>query len=214
MRGTHLENPVGPDLRAGRLAIDPYRGEFDAATTRLPDDPPPEETQDAEGGVVRRRSTLKEFAPTILRPSVRGSSMSSWRRCRRMTDGPSALRQWSRLGAVAVVCLLLTAGCSGGEKGDSRNTPPPGKAGSPPPEGAESAVPAAPAPEPIRREFVILRELVRQHDKQTEEGNGQRVEAIGRNLRERLATEPDENLTDAEQSILEDARRILSEMAE
>ena len=129
-----------------------------------------------------------------------------------MADGPSALRRGMSAavcGAVAVVSLLLSAGCSGGEKGDSRNTPPPDKVGSPLSEGVESAVTAAPAPEPIRREFVILRELVRQRAKQSEEGNGQRVEAIGRNLRERLAAIPDEGQIPVERDILREARALV-----
>ena len=53
---------------------------YDNSMTRLPDAPSPEEAQDAGARSVRGGATLNEVAPTILRPSVRGSSMSSQRR--------------------------------------------------------------------------------------------------------------------------------------
>jgi hypothetical protein len=63
----------------------------------------------------------------------------------------------------------------------------------------------------VRREFVILRELAKQHGIQGEAGNAARVEAVERHLRERLAAVPDEGRNEEEREILERARRVMGE---
>ena len=202
-------NPVGSDRRAG-----PCRGVFDAATTRLPDNPPPEEAHDAGGGVMRGGATLNEVAPTILWPSVRGSSMSSRRRCRRMADGPSALRHWMTAAVCGMVlCLLLSTGCSGRQEADaaarSESSPHPSQASNeeqaPETSRTSRETFSAPPHAPMRREFVILRELLKQHAKQTEVGNAERLAIVDRNLRERLVALPDEGQTEDEREVLREA---------
>lgn len=115
------------------------------------------------------------------------------------------------LGFVAL-CVLLLAGCSGGREDDRGKGVPPVQQQNV--QDARSPSSGQPDSASIRREFLILRELVKQHAKQTEVGNAERLSNVHHHLRERLATAPDENLTDAEKAILEDARRILSEMKE
>ena len=117
------------------------------------------------------------------------------------------------LGCLAL-CALLLAGCSGGqeEEGDGGTGVPPVQREN----GQDARFPKSGQPDsvPMRREFVILRELVKQHTKQTEVGNPERLSNVDRHLRERLATAPNENLTDAEKAILEDARKLFPEASE
>lgn len=60
----------------------------------------------------------------------------------------------------------------------------------------------------MRREFVILRELLKQHAKQTEAGNAERLAIVDRNLRERLAALQDEGLTEDERKVVRKARGL------
>ena len=69
--------------------------------------------------------------------------------------------------------------------------------------------PPAP-PGEVRREFVILRELVKQHALQSEAGNEARLETVERHLRERLAGLPDEGLNEEEREILSQAQELVS----
>ena len=63
----------------------------------------------------------------------------------------------------------------------------------------------------LRKDFIILRELVKQHTLQTEAGNEARVEAVDRHLKTRLSTLPDSGQTPAEQEILAHARALVGE---
>lgn len=60
----------------------------------------------------------------------------------------------------------------------------------------------------VRKEFVILQELVKQHGLQREAGNEVRVETIKRHLREWLEKIPDNGTNEAERGILEQARAL------
>lgn len=65
-----------------------------------------------------------------------------------------------------------------------------------------------PRPE-VRTEFVILRELVKQHAKQTEAGNGDLLESVRRHLRERVESVPDTGRNDEERKILKEAKALV-----
>lgn len=60
----------------------------------------------------------------------------------------------------------------------------------------------------VWKEFVILRELARQHEIQKEAGNEARVAAVERHLRERVAAASEEGANEAERAILREARRV------
>ena len=60
----------------------------------------------------------------------------------------------------------------------------------------------------MRREFIILRELVKQHAKQTAAGNVERLAIVDRNLRERLVSLPDEGQTEDEREVVRQAREL------
>ncbi len=84
--------------------------------------------------------------------------------------------------------------------------------------GGPSAPPPSP-PQPtaaveqieLRKDFVILRELVKQHALQTESANEARLAAVERHLRERLETLPDTGQSAEEREILRNARSLLAE---
>ena len=96
---------------------------------------------------------------------------------------------------LAAAALLSLAGCGG------PSSPPP----SPP------QAPATAEPTELRKDFVILRELVKQHTLQTEAGNEARVEAVERHLKSRLSTLPDSAQNPAEQEILARAQALVRE---
>ena len=97
--------------------------------------------------------------------------------------------------ALAAAALLTLAGCGG----PSSSPPPPPQA------------PATAEPTELRKDFVILRELVKQHALQTEAGNEARVEAVERHLKSRLSSLPDSGQTPAEQEILAQAQALAGE---
>ena len=97
--------------------------------------------------------------------------------------------------ALAAAVLLTLAGCGG----PSSSPPPPPQA------------PATAEPTDLRKDFVILRELVKQHSLQIEAGNEARVEAVERHLKTRLSTLPDSGQTPAEQEILAQAQALIGE---
>lgn len=107
--------------------------------------------------------------------------------------------QWRA--AVLAVLLGLLAGCSGGERDGG---------------GAEGGVAGegAVAKSEVRKEFVILRELAKQHGIQSEAGNEARLEAVERHLRERLESLPDNGRNEEERAIAAEARRIGRALAE
>ena len=85
--------------------------------------------------------------------------------------------------------------------------------------GGPSEVPPQPLPQApataesaeVRKDFVILRELVKQHALQTEADNEARVEAVERHLKSRLSTLPDSGQTPAEPEILARAQALIGE---
>ena len=96
---------------------------------------------------------------------------------------------------LAAAALLTLAGCGG------RSAPP-----SPPPQS-----PATAEPTELRKDFLILRELVKQHSLQTEAGNDTRVAIVERHLRERLAALPDGGRNEDEREIVRRARAVVRE---
>ena len=96
---------------------------------------------------------------------------------------------------LAAAALLFLAGCGG-----------PSSSPSPPPPAPTTAEPTE-----LRKDFVILRELVKQRALQTEAGNEARVEAVERHLKSRLSTLPDSGQTPAEQEILAQAQALIGE---
>lgn len=95
---------------------------------------------------------------------------------------------------LAAAALLSLAACGG----PSSLPPPP-------------QTPATAEPATLRKDFIILRELVKQHTLQTEAGNEPRLAAIERHLTTRLSTLPDSGQTPAEQEILACARALIAE---
>lgn len=98
--------------------------------------------------------------------------------------------------ALAVAALLTLAGCGG----PSSSSPPP------PPQASTTAEATE-----LRKDFVILRELVKQYSLQSEAGNTARVEAVERHLKSRLSTLPDSSPNPAEQEILARAQALVEE---
>ena len=97
--------------------------------------------------------------------------------------------------ALAAAALLTLAGCGG----HSEAPPLPPQA------------PATAEPTELRKDFVILRELVKQHALQNEAGNDARVEAVERHLKSRLSSLPDSGQNPAEQEILAQAQALAGE---
>ena len=97
--------------------------------------------------------------------------------------------------ALAAAVLLTLTGCGG----PSSSPPPPPQA------------PATAEPAELRKEFVILRELVKQHALQTEAGNEVRVETVERHLRERLVALPDGGRNEEEREIVRRAMAVVGE---
>lgn len=97
--------------------------------------------------------------------------------------------------ALAAVLLLSAASC--------------GRPSAPEPAGRDAAAPAT-EPAEVRKEFVILRELVKQHALQTEADNAARLESVTRHLHDRLNNLPDEGLNEQERTILLQARQTAS----
>ncbi len=107
---------------------------------------------------------------------------------------PGAGNAWR---AAVAAALLLGGGCSGSG----------GSGAAPPAAGEQSEAPKAAGE--VRKEFVILRELARQHEIQKEAGNEARVAAVERHLRERVEAASEEGATEAERVILRVARRLV-----
>lgn len=97
----------------------------------------------------------------------------------------------------AALALLLFAGCSDGKE----ETVPSANAG----ESALSSA-TAQAPAPPRKEFVAVRELLRQHKLQ--QGNVKRIEAIETALKDRFPLLPDEGETEEEKRIFHEAEAL------
>ena len=100
--------------------------------------------------------------------------------------------------AIRSFSLLLFAGCSG-EKRDSSELSVP--------DAPSISMPASAEPAPLRRDFVVMRELVRQHELQA--GNELRTKAIEKSLREKFPALSDGNLTEEERTIFLKAEELL-----
>lgn len=98
----------------------------------------------------------------------------------------------------ALAAFLYLAGCSGGN-GDGRL---------PPPEPDSTTVPAASAIDTAtRKEFVVLRELVKQHGLQKD--NAMRREAVARALKEKFPQLPDEGKNEEEKRMFRQAAELI-----
>ena len=96
---------------------------------------------------------------------------------------------------LASAALLTLAGCGGPSSPPSPSPP----------------APTTAEPTELRKDFVILRELVKQHALQTEADNEARLEAVERHLKTHLSTLPDSGQTPAEQEILARAQALVGE---
>ena len=109
---------------------------------------------------------------------------------------------------LALAFFLLLAGCSGGEESVEGPTEK---------EDVVATPEAAPAPQaaktaPMRKEFVVLRELVRQHDLQ--QGNEKRIKAIETAIMERFPLLPDRGETEEEKRVFSQAEKLMAENTE
>lgn len=108
--------------------------------------------------------------------------------------------------AVHAVFVLLLAGCSGGkEDGAAAPTAPSPLAREQ--DAHTSMDDGADAP---RKEFVIMRELVRQHELQ--QGNDKRIEAVERALMEKFPKLLDGGKTEEERQIYREAQKLLKSL--
>lgn len=112
-----------------------------------------------------------------------------------------------RPGALTATVILLLAGCSGGKEEDAQTNAEKPAA----PAAAESPDASNPAkPVPVRKEFVAMRELVKQHGLQA--GNDKRMQAVESALRTRFPLLPDEGNTEEERRIYRQAEELLAKM--
>ena len=100
--------------------------------------------------------------------------------------------------AIRSFSLLLFAGCSGEKRG-----PPDVSV----PVAPSTSIPASHESAPLRRDFVVMRELVRQHELQA--GNELRIKVIENSLREKFPVLPDGDLTEEERTIFLKAEELL-----
>lgn len=103
--------------------------------------------------------------------------------------------------AFAFATLLLLAGCSGGKEAES-----------PQDHGAEISgkPPKSIYVKSLRREFFVMREIVRQHELQ--QGNDKRIEAVERALMEKFPALPDKGETDEERKIYREAEALMKSL--
>lgn len=93
----------------------------------------------------------------------------------------------------------LLAGCSGGDGMREKPT------------ATSDGITETPAQrQMMRKEFVILRELTKQHVLQTELGNAARLETVERHLRERLDALPDQGTCEEEKVVVAQARDLVA----
>ncbi|MBR6022251.1 MAG: hypothetical protein IK066_07520 [Kiritimatiellae bacterium] len=104
------------------------------------------------------------------------------------------------VGRAVVVAALLLCGCSGGREGTERAT------GCPLQDFDKRAE--------VRKEFVVLRELVKQHAVQSEAGNTERVETVERHLLERVEKLSDDGECEEERAIAFQARELVGKLGE
>ena len=101
--------------------------------------------------------------------------------------------------ALAAALLPFLAACSGADNPEA------------PVANAPTSQPT-PSPSKVRKEYVILRELTKQHALQSEAGNEARLESVKRHLSECLSTIPDEGQSDEERAIVCEAQRLAHSM--
>lgn len=101
---------------------------------------------------------------------------------------------WRRAALAALLLLLLVAG-GAGCSGRKEEQQPAGEPPAPPGQKVE-----------VRREFIVLRELLKQLEAQREAGDEARLAAVERYLGEWLAKVPDEGENEEEREILRRAR--------
>lgn len=102
--------------------------------------------------------------------------------------------------AYVLLSFLLLAGCSGGKEGAEASQDHGAEISRKPPKSVEV--------QPMRREFVVMRELVRQHELQ--QGNDKRIEAVEKALKERFPLLPDEGKTEEEKRVFLEAKELLA----
>ncbi|MBP1588742.1 MAG: hypothetical protein ILO10_00950 [Kiritimatiellae bacterium] len=100
---------------------------------------------------------------------------------------------WRRAALAALLLLLLTVGAGCSREKDEQQP-----AGEPPVRPGQKVE--------VRREFVVLREVMKQLEIQREAGNEARLAAVERYLGEWLAKVPDEGENEEEREILRRAR--------
>ena len=113
-----------------------------------------------------------------------------------------------RCATLALASLLLLAGCSDGKECVEEPSEKEGAVATSEVEPAQQAAKTA----PMRKEFVLLRELVRQHDLQ--QGNEKRIEAIETALKSKFPLLPDHGETEEEKRVFSQAERLMAENTE
>ena len=109
---------------------------------------------------------------------------------------------------LSLASLLLLAGCSGGKENVEEPSEKEGAVATPEVKPAQQAAKIA----PMRKEFILLRELVLQHDLQ--QGNEKRIEAIETALKSKFSLLPDHGETEEEKRVFSQAERLMAENTE
>lgn len=99
--------------------------------------------------------------------------------------------------STALICLLL-AGCSG-EKNDTAAPPP-------------SQDVSVSGKQGVRKDFLIIRELVKQH--RLQQGNNNRIKAVEASLKEKFPVLPDKGSNEEECRIYQEAKFLFDNLAE
>ncbi len=138
------------------------------------------------------------------------------------------MRRTGTAAAIVSALFLLLAGCSGGKEAGARERVPPADvtggssscstvAGEPPaPRQTDAASASLPQSDgqtvkpsncqTLRKEFVVVREIVRQHSLQ--QGNEKRMEAIEAALKSKFPLLPDKGETEEEKRVYRDAEEL------
>ncbi len=106
--------------------------------------------------------------------------------------------------AFVLATLLLLAGCSGGKDADARIDDGNRQTANPSNRQTEERV------IPLRKEFVVVREIVKQHGLQ--QGNDNRMAAIETALKAKFPLLPDEGETEEEKRIYHDAKALYEQL--
>ena len=114
-------------------------------------------------------------------------------------------RRPRRAAVLATLALLLLAGCSGGKDPDARIDD-----GGDRQTVKQSNCQTEERVIPLRKEFVVVREIVRQHGLQ--QGNDNRMTAIETALKAKFPLLPDEGETEEEKRIYHDAKALYEQL--